>query len=88
MELRERVARWLSRYYWKVRGNDITDEMENEFWLSFVKDADRIISLVRASMVEELRREFVEGAKWWNETPGLIWYHEAKAEAARRHKEK
>jgi hypothetical protein len=38
---RERLARELCRKYWLNRGEVITDEMEDEFWVSFLKEADR-----------------------------------------------
>jgi hypothetical protein len=88
-DLREKVARWLARYYWKVRSNDITDEMEDEFWLSFVKEADRILALVEADARERERKAFVAGAKYYcDEFAGEYDWHSQpyKAEAARRYK--
>ena len=57
--LREQVARKMSRLYWSNRGEEITEEMEDEFWLSFAKDADAILALVaedRARLVDALEK--------------------------------
>jgi hypothetical protein len=40
MTTREKLARELCREYWLKRGERITDEMEDEFWLSFLREAD------------------------------------------------
>ena len=42
----ERVARALARSYWQGRGETITREQEDEFWLSWGRDAEAALARV------------------------------------------
>jgi hypothetical protein len=70
----ERKARALAKAYWRGRGEEITKEQEDEFWLSFAKDASLIPASDeakqrdmavqgRADFREALRKEMEESSK-------------------------
>ena len=49
-DVRQRVARKMARQYWKGRGEEITQEMEDKFWLSFARNAEEILALLRPEL--------------------------------------
>jgi hypothetical protein len=63
--LRERIARELARQYWATRGETITKEQEDEFWLSWLTNAVRILALVNETGLRDLLQE------WMYEMGGL-----------------